>query len=515
MAKQNRRLKAKSVFNKIKAFLLGGALMVFAKSDAPETVSQNQDRAQNEIANTNSNNQTNYSAITINTMEDMYELFDMSLNIIFAELVLEEVPMTNAYDDHGRYEGTKNTIGVGSTYSPLKIEDYDNPNANWYHLSRNPVSFGTKTISYQEMLKLVIGWAKYRTKSQKPSDGTFVTHKTVLERMFDELQGAQLRPNEFAALFCAVYNNEDNIQKLCPYIKKHYGDPIACANKLMFWCNTGAANAGTRDRCEFEALIYLNANDFCAKIINLCTKPLKKTGYSCINTNDVTQKTLNIHDYITYSNNAMTKYQCVVYSGGVCTRDVCVNAGWNFLNPLPVNVVFINELQSGYNEALAVYKQGDYQTALDMFLDLEARNASGADLWNDIAITYYNLHQYDNCIKYCKKVLKSGEHGEYAKACYNAGLAYEAKGNYDRAIKNYEAALKHYEQYGVSGQAKNVDYEQIYKKAKDRATAAKQTSSTKAGKFKTGQKHAAAKLVINRAKEQLALNQRRDNNRSA
>ena len=264
--------------------------------------------------------------------------------------------------------------------------------------------------------------------------------------MFAKLKGASLRPNEFAGLFCAVYNNENNIDKLCPYIKDNYKDPIKCANKIMFWCSTGAANGGTRDRCECEALVYLNSENFCNNLLVLYTKPLKKTGCSCINTTGVTQKTLTKRNYKTYSREALAKYKGVVYSGGVCTGDVCAKANWVYINPLSASAATVNEFQNGYDEAIKVYKSHDYEKALKLFLALEKQGASGADLWNDIAIVYYKLKQYDKCIEYCKKILKTTEYGERAKACYNAGLAYEAKGDYDKAIKNYDKALDYYNQ---------------------------------------------------------------------
>ena len=511
MAKRTKKTRKSA--GKIKGFLLGSALAISMKAQSPafQDPKKLPTPARKEVRGRQLQQGTSFDAIELNTIEDMYELFDMSLNIIFAELVLEEVPMTNAYDDHGKYKGRKNTIGTGSTYCPLDVKDWDNPDANWYHLYTNPKTFENRTVTYQEMLQLVVGWAKYRTKTQNPNSGKFVTHKTILERMFDELQGAALRPNEFAALFCAVYNNENNISKLCPYIKDHYDDPIACANKIMMWSKTGAANGGTCDRCEFEALVYLNANNFCDHIMELYTKPLKTTGYSCVNVKGVAQQTLTRTNYTTYSNNALSKYRGVVYSGGVCTRDVCTRTGWLFANPLPIDTTQENELQKSYDDAIKVYKQKNYEKALELFLELESQGASGADLWNNIAITYYNLKQYDNCITYCKKVLETTEYGEYAKACYNAGLAYEALKNYDRAILNYEKALTYYQEYGVSAPDPKVDYEQIYQKAKERVEAAKtadpNASRTKASRIKEGRKQAIKNFVA-RIKKRISSNQK-------
>ena len=64
----------------------------------------------------------------------------------------------------------------------------------------------------------------------------------------------------------------------------------------------------------------------------------------------------------------------------------------------------------------------------------------GADIHNDMAITYYNLGEYENCIKECQEVLKTGEKELYPAANYNAGKAYEKLGNPAKALKNYQLA---------------------------------------------------------------------------
>lgn len=66
----------------------------------------------------------------------------------------------------------------------------------------------------------------------------------------------------------------------------------------------------------------------------------------------------------------------------------------------------------------------------------------GPDLHNDLAITYYHLGQYQNCIDESVKVLKSGETELFSAANFNAAKAYEALGNIDRAIINYKAGIQ-------------------------------------------------------------------------
>lgn len=229
MAESTKRIK-----HKARVFALG-VLMLTPTSNLQSTPTNT--RVKTELSdNVKRNKGTNYDKVKINTMDDLNKLFDLSLDIIFCELVLEEVPMTKAYDDHGKYKGTMNTVGLGSTFAPTNIPDlYDDSTAVWYAINKNPKTFWKDSYSYEEMLQLVIGWGKYRKTSQDRGTGKQTTGTTVLQKMFKQLKGCSLRPNEFAALFCACYNSESNITNLCPKIKQHYTDPIKCANLLRTW----------------------------------------------------------------------------------------------------------------------------------------------------------------------------------------------------------------------------------------------------------------------------------------
>ena len=461
-------------------FGMGHATPTFAKSSKDDKeksakeifVNNEESLAENTaFVNTEKPKATNYDPIKLNTMEDMYKLFDMSLSIIFAEAILEEVPMTTMYDDHGKYSGGKNTIGTGTTYAPIDFSRWNDTTAKWYHLYSNPKTFKNRTVSHEQMLQLVIGWGKYRKYTQNPETKKFIKRKTVLERMFEELKGASLRPNEFAALYMAAYNNEGNIKKLCPFVKAHYKDPVACADTILTWCKSGPANGGTKDRCEFEAMVYLNVDGFCEDMLEMYTKP-GSVGCSCINVDGVVAVSLTKQNYKTFSNNARDKYKKVIYPKNkrICTGDIIKKLSKYFKNPLVKTQSSEPSLQKQYDEAIVIYQKGEYQKALDKLLNIEAKGGSGAYLMNDIAISYYALKQYDNCIKYCQKVLKTGEKQEYAKTCYNAGRAYEAKGMYDKAILNYTKAKEYFQTHGVDREDPNVDYVNVYENAIKRAT---------------------------------------------
>ena len=245
----------------------------------------------------------------------------------------------------------------------------------------------------------------------------------------------------------------------------------------MGWCKTGPANGGTKDRCEFEAAVYLNVDDFCGSMLDMYTQPdvrvkskktgkIRYTGYSCVNVKGVNAISLTESNYKTWSTGVCNKYKKVCYHDGKRTGDICNAVKKHFAkNPLYRGNAFVFSFQKQYESANTLYKKQEYKKALNILLDIEKNGAEGCDLFNDIAICYMNLGQNDSCIKYCKKILATSETQEYAKACYNAGRAYENKKDYASAIRNYTKAQEHYEKYGVAGADESVDYEQIYRNA--------------------------------------------------
>lgn len=410
---------------------------------------------------------TNADRIQIKTLQDLENLFNKSKKIIFPELELEEVPMSRAYDDGARYRGGVNTLGAGSTFAPKNLDDYMKPDALWLAVRLNQKIFANRTYSYPDMAKMVIGWG-HRTKTQHRETGKTISHASVLQRMYDQLRGAALRPNEFAALYCAVYNNESNILKLCPFIRKNYNDPIKCANQIMNWYKNVAHNTGTISRCIFESLVYLNANNFCNSMLNM---QVSSKGYSCINITSVKPQRLTRENYLAYSNACKSKYLKFMYDK---THRIVISAtladlqdllGGDLLMP----TVNLNTFTKDYDAATKLYQQGKYSQALRKFLALEKSGVDGCDLMNDIAISYFKLDDYKNCIKYSRKILTYGQRDEYAKAVFNAGLAYEKMGKYDNAVKNFTKALEYFKQYGIADMDSSTNYAKIYANAIKRA----------------------------------------------
>ena len=239
----------------------------------------------------------------IEKYEDIVTLFDNSLQLIFEELCLEECPMENAYSDGWKGDTTVNTLGIGSTYALENIDDYNNPDAVWLRVKDYPEVFADKTYSYEDMLKLVVGWAKYLKNVKDSKTGEIISaERTNLESMFDKLCGASLTPNEFSAVFARVYNGS-NINKFCPFIRENYNDPFKCANEIMNWSEA----PGFVSRSINEALVYLDADNYCNDV-----KEMRfSKGGSCIYGVGVEKQELTPENYVEYSNNCKDKFLAV------------------------------------------------------------------------------------------------------------------------------------------------------------------------------------------------------------
>ncbi len=95
-----------------------------------------------------------------------------------------------------------------------------------------------------------------------------------------------------------------------------------------------------------------------------------------------------------------------------------------------------------YNVAMAAYRDGDFTSAAGQFENMIKMYPDNALLRNDLAATYNNLGRYNDAIAQVKYILHTiGDKKQYGAAQYNAGVAYEALGNLDRALANYKLAL--------------------------------------------------------------------------
>ncbi len=90
----------------------------------------------------------------------------------------------------------------------------------------------------------------------------------------------------------------------------------------------------------------------------------------------------------------------------------------------------------------AAYRNGNYQDASQKYLTLIEASPNDASLRNDIAATYNKMAQYDNAITQSRDVItRIKDKRQFGAAYYNAGFAYEQKGDLQRALSNYKLAV--------------------------------------------------------------------------
>lgn len=96
-----------------------------------------------------------------------------------------------------------------------------------------------------------------------------------------------------------------------------------------------------------------------------------------------------------------------------------------------------------YKNAIAQYNAGEYAGAAQSFQDMIKKYPNNALLHNDLAATYNKLGQYNDAVQQAREILhRIGDKSQYAAAQYNAGVAYEQLGDYDRALMNYKLSVK-------------------------------------------------------------------------
>ena len=216
---------------------------------------------------------------TITDQKSFEEAFDASLPMIHRALLPTEWFSDNGYSDNNC--AVSNTVGVGLWWYPA---DGNYESSEWIHTKTYLRDHPNTSINYEQAMDLTKGWFKCR------SDGY------VIKDMGRRLVGCKLAPNELAAIASVYYNDESCGKQLCNFVKKHYNDPMACAQYITnLRPKNPSYEVGIRKRHYHEALYYLNYNDYCTKVMSFNVRSGINSNGKFFITTPVTH--LNLVDY--------------------------------------------------------------------------------------------------------------------------------------------------------------------------------------------------------------------------
>ena len=383
----------------------------------------------------------NYSKVKIRSYEDLEKMFDQALPIIFNTLILEYGIDNEVIEEET--DNIKPTVGTGFEYIPISLDECNDPKTVWLSISN---LCGAKPVSYtkltdNDIMKLIISWGKYRIQTQEKYGTLIKRHKTVLRRIYESVKGAELRPNELAAIYCAIFNNEDNLRNICMYVQDYYNNPLKCANMLMSKTK-GYGYKDLENIAPLNALVYLNYNNFCEAMLYMpFDNNSKKT---CLDVAALTPKTLTEKNYKVYSDKCKKELLgCFFYP---TYREV----PQNIISLIPTsllsykvapNVASPDPNQRDFEIAITHMSAKSYNEAMNIFNKLEKTSNTNAVLLQQMTQCYYEMEQYDNAIKYGQKILNSFNKTERAEAAYYVGKSYMGKKQPDQATIFFKKAI--------------------------------------------------------------------------
>ena len=370
------------------------------------------------------------------------QLYKDALPLIQLSMFSTEVLVKGAYADaDGR---SINTRGLGSYYVPVNGDPFS---SEWElcskYMKKHPEELN-KEISGDYALDLSDGWYSTREGGR------------ILRTMFKKLQGCELTINEFAAIATCYYNNEKRGKEFCEFVSKNYQDSVKCASWLIP-AEGVKGFGGIAKRATHEACMYLNINDYVSQIGDQRIAKIEGTNKyktsvtqlpedRCIeagadlrkgHTKKLSELANNINRYV--CKNGKSAAEMVRENIGDTDRRMAL------LMFTDQSIDMLKQIADRqYAAALEEYNNGNYEKALAGFQRVIKSGFDGADLHNDLAITYFHLGRYEDCLKECHYILhETGETSEFAHAAFNAGKAADALGQSERAYENYKVALKH------------------------------------------------------------------------
>lgn len=367
------------------------------------------------------------------------QLYQDALPLAQISMFPTEILVLNAYSDNG--SSISNTIGLGSYWYPVDGNPYS---SEWILTKTYAKKHKNLKVSGDQALQLSDGWCRYREGGR------------VYKAMYNRLKGCELKIHEFAAIFSRIYNSEKYGLEVCSYVHDNYKNPVKCAYKIMCFRPRADCEDGILKRDASEALCYLNHKGYVCKLAELKVKEGINSKGKKYYVTSVTQ--LNPAECeamrsglakgdLTAADRVCHLITHYIPKGGRSVRQIInseiqdANLRASLLGNGPSTADFLEvKADTEYQSAMEKYANGDYEGTLTLLHGIVSQGFDGADIHNDIAITQYHLGNFDDCIAECRKVLNTGEKEFYAAANYNAGLAYEKKGDKDRALINYKLA---------------------------------------------------------------------------
>jgi tetratricopeptide (TPR) repeat protein len=419
----------------------------------------------------------------IKNKKDFDDIYKAAMPFICLSMFPTETLNLGVYADKG---DKKNTIGLGSYWYPKNGEP---TSSKWIKVSEHDgVQAEGFSISGNRAMDMVDSWARHRENGR------------VYREMCKSLIGTKLSLNEFAAIFTCTYNNEKNGKMLCAFVKNNYNNPIKCASYLVNLKTYGFS--GLLDRHCHEALIYLNLDNYIFAIQDMQIQEFA-TSVTALEKAEFMPMVKSLDSgKLDGARAVANKIKKRIFKHGRTVSSIInekiggERAKTMLASPSKIasgNKTFSQNssfnANNVYETGLAKYKTGDYKGALAVFQSIIKKGFDGADIHNDLAITYYHLKEYSKAIEESRLVLKMGEREAYSPANFNAGLAYEKLGDLEKAAANFNAAVKRSPQVEAYKNAlKRVNNEITKRKSK---TAVQNKANFDNAKTKTAVKQTA------------------------
>ena len=101
---------------------------------------------------------------------------------------------------------------------------------------------------------------------------------------------------------------------------------------------------------------------------------------------------------------------------------------------------FTQNLDFKENLGYSYLYSGDTESGEKILLGVLEKRRGSRDIMRDLALTYYNLKNYDKCLEFCQKLMELNM--KDAKALYQAGLCFIKKGQKERGQQMCDKAIE-------------------------------------------------------------------------